>query len=147
MRVVMVGRWMTGTPITVSPERDLHHTLGLMMEAKVRRLPVQNNGRLVGIITEKDIKERCVGTLAQLDLAQMQDLLRYVKVSGVMTLKPVVVYPATSLVEAAKTMGEKKIGGLPVVEGGELVGMITRSDVLRGLISLIERDGRFHQEE
>jgi acetoin utilization protein AcuB len=137
---------MTRTPLTVSPERDLHHTLMLMMEGRVRRLPVEEKGRLVGIITEKDIKERCMGNLTHLKLADMQDLLLQIKVGGVMTLRPVVVSPETSLVEAAKTMGEKGIGGLPVVEEGRLVGLITKSDVLRGLLSMMEADGSPQKE-
>jgi acetoin utilization protein AcuB len=117
-----------------------------MMEGRVRRLPVEEKGRVVGIITEKDIRERCIGTLTHLELADRQDLLLQIKVGGVMTLKPVVVSPETSLVEAARTMMEKDIGGLPVVEDGKLVGMITKSDVLRGLLSMIETNGSSRSE-
>jgi CBS domain-containing protein len=137
----MIGKWMTPNPIRVAPEMDLYRTLVLMMEAKVRRLPVENNGRLVGIITEKDIKEKCVGTLTHLKLAEVQDLLMHVKVGGVMSLEPVVATPGDSLIEAARRMEERRIGGLPVVEEGRLVGMVTRSDVLRGLLSQTESGG------
>ena len=136
--VQMIGKWMTPNPIRVAPEMDLYRTLTLMIEARVRRLPVENNGRLVGIITEKDIKERWVEELTHLDRAEMQELLTHVKVGGVMSLEPIVVSPSESLIEAARRMEENNIGGLPVAEEGRLVGMITRSDVLSGLVSMIE---------
>jgi acetoin utilization protein AcuB len=132
---------MTRNPITVPPEQDLRQTLALMQEAKVRRLPVEDRGRLVGIVTEKDITERCAGKLTCLRLAEIEDLLGHMKVSGVMSLEPTVVSPEDSLITAAKTMEEKRIGALPVVLEGKLIGMITKSDLVRGLVSGIEGNG------
>ncbi len=119
---VIVGAWMTHNPATVTPGDKLAMVQPKMEQGEFRSLPVVENGKLVGIITDRDLK-LWVGRLAEAE------------VRNAMTEAPVSVTPDTTLQEAARLIEERKIGGLPVVEGGGLVGIITTSDILEALQS------------
>lgn len=121
---MLVGNRMTKEPITVEPE-DLLIRASLKMQAGgFRRLPVVSDGKLVGIVSERDLREH-------------RGHLEQVKLNGVMTEQPVTVTPATTIEEAAQIMLERQIGGLPVVADGRLVGIFTASDVMRAFLDVM----------
>lgn len=118
----IVGAWMTHNPVTASPGDKLATVRAKMEEGEFRSLPVVENGRLVGIITDRDLK-LWVGRLAE---AEVHDA---------MNAAPITVTKDTTLQEAARLIEEQKISGLPVVDDGRLEGIITTSDILEALRS------------
>ena len=120
----LVGRWMTPQPVAVATHEKLEAVLARMREGNFRCAPVVENGRLVGIISERDILTHA-GWLDQ------------VEVRAAMTPGPVAVSPETPLREAVRTLLERKIDSLPVVSDDRLEGVVTVSDVMR---AFIERD-------
>ena len=121
---MLVGYRMTKEPITVEPDDLLSQAAQKMLAGGFRRLPVVSHGKLVGIITERDLREH-------------RGHLEQIKINGVMTENPFTVGPETILEEAAQIMLEQQIGGLPVVQEGSLIGIITASDVMRAFLDVM----------
>jgi len=121
---MLVSKRMTENPVTVEPDDSLAHAQSLMRKGKFRRLPVLQEGGLVGIITDRDIREH-VGHL------------EHTKVNAAMTETPVTVTPGITLESAAALMLRHKVGGLPVVDRGAVVGIITATDVLRAFMDVM----------
>jgi acetoin utilization protein AcuB len=121
---MLVGKRMTMEPITVDPEDLLSRAAHKMQAGGFRRLPVVSGGKLVGIITDRDVR-------------QYRGHLEHKKIKAAMTESPLIVTPETTLEEAAVIMLEQQIGGLPVVEEGRLVGVIAASDILRAFLDVM----------
>ena len=134
--------WMRAPVITVTFDAPLSDALALMREHDVRRLPVVlDTGELCGMITQGDIRGADVLRLAGWDPLAVADVLRRVKVYEVMAERPLSVTPETSLREAAMLMIENKIGGLPVVgNSGDVVGIVTESDLFEVLVQELDRE-------
>ena len=120
---MIVGNRMTKEPVTVKPEDLLIHAAHKMQSGGFRRVPVVSEGKLVGIVSERDLREH-------------RGRLEHTKINGVMSENPVTVTPATTLEEAAQILLERRIGGLPVLADGRLVGIITTSDVLKAFLDV-----------
>jgi acetoin utilization protein AcuB len=121
---MLVENHMTKEPITIEPDELLIRASHKMRSGGFRRLPVVSDGKLVGIISERDLREH-------------RGHLEHTKVNGVMTEKPVTVGPGVTVEEAARIMVEQQIGGLPVVEGGHLVGVISVTDVMNAFLDMM----------
>jgi len=130
-----VEEFMTKNVITVSPETRLLDAQKIMVEKNIRRLPVVDKGKLVGIITEHDLFESTPSRMNPLGAQQLHYILSSMKVKNVMRKHPVTVSPRTPFEDALRIGQEEKIGSFPVVENGKLVGIITESDVVRFLIN------------
>ncbi len=131
MRQELVTNWMTSEVVTVAPEMRLSEAHRLMMDNKIRRLPVVKNDRLVGIVTRGDVREAEPSDATSLTIWEINYLFAKLRVKDVMARKPVAVTPDTTIVSVAQMMLERKISGLPVVEGEKVVGIITESDIFR----------------
>ena len=138
----VIRYWMRAPVITVTFDAPLSDVLALMREHEVRRLPVVlDTGELCGMITQGDIRGADVLRLAGLDSVAVADALRRIKVYEVMAERPLSVTPETGLREAAMLMIENKIGGLPVVgDSGDVVGIITESDLFEVLVQELDRE-------
>jgi len=132
-----VEEFMTKNVITVSPETRLLDAQKIMVERKIRRLPVVDKGKLVGIVTEHDLFESTPSRMNPLGAQQLHYILSKMKVKDVMRKHVVAVSPHTPFEDALRIGQEKKIGSFPVVENGKLVGIITESDVVRFLINAL----------
>ncbi|MEX1247917.1 MAG: CBS domain-containing protein [Anaerolineales bacterium] len=133
-----VRDWMSRDVITITPSQTLPEAHELMKNHKVRRLPVMDNGSLVGIVTLGDLREAGPSDATSLSIFEINYLIGRLAVEKIMTRDPLTVTPATGLTEAAKLMLHHKIGGLPVMEGHKLVGIITESDIFRAYVHLAE---------
>ena len=123
---MLVRNRMSRPAVTVRQDADFQKALALMQEKRLRRLPVvDDDGRLVGIVVERDLL-----------VAAMRYLQSRVEIGDIMTRNVVTVSPDADLVDVARTMLERKIGGLPVVEDGRLVGIVTESDIFRRFVEL-----------
>jgi len=124
--------------IVVDPNTSAPQARKVMEEHKIRRLPVVDGGKLVGIVTLTDLLKAAPSPATSLSVWELHYLLDRVKVSEIMTKDVVTTTPDADLREVARVMADRKIGGLPVVEDGQVVGMITESDVFRALVKLLE---------
>jgi acetoin utilization protein AcuB len=128
---------MTEDPATAKPQDTLRAAIEKMALVACRRLPVMQAGRLVGIVADKDIREALNSPLILRERWQDEELMDHATVGACMTPNPITVAPETPVVEAAQLMRDRKIGGLPVMHGDELVGIVTETDLLDALIELL----------
>ncbi len=133
-----VGYFMTRKVITISPDTSFHDALKLMKDKKIRRLPVVENDKLVGIVTEKDLLYASPSMATTLDIWELHYLLSKLKVKEIMTKEVITVREDDSIVKAALEMAENKVGALPVLnEAGNLVGIITETDIFKIFIEMM----------
>jgi len=126
-------------PITISPEASFFEARNLIHEKGVRHLPVvDKNNSLVGIVTDRDIREAAPSDATLLSVQELNYLLGKLKVSAFMTPKQklITIAPDTLIEEAVQLMHDNKIGCLPVLEGGKLYGIFTETDALDHLIDI-----------
>ncbi len=126
---------MTPDPVRIHPQAILPQARRIMEANGIRRLPVMDGETLVGIVTYGDIREAMPSDVQSLSAFEVTDLVNLVTVDTVMNTEPVTISSQEGIVEAARLMQRHKIGGLPVVDGGELVGIITETDLCRLLVS------------
>ena len=128
---------MTVNPITVSPDTMIATALELMREKNINRIPVVKDEKLVGIITERKLMEVSPSSATSLSIFEINYLLSKTKVEQVMTKKVVTVAPDDLLEVAALKMRDNSVGGLPVVENGKVVGIITESNIFDAFIEIM----------
>jgi acetoin utilization protein AcuB len=135
---MLIRDWMTKDVVTITPDTSMMRASKIMKEKQIRRLPVvDDKGELVGIVTDRDIKEASPSKATTLDVHELYYLLAEVKIKDIMTSNPYAVSPTDTVERVALTMNEKRIGGLPVVdEKRKVVGIITDSDIFKVLIAI-----------
>lgn len=134
---MLVRTWMSDEVITAAPEIPIMEAAELMRREGIRRLPVVHNGKLVGIVAQGDIQEASPSDATSLSVWELNYLLAQITVGEIMTREVITVPPETPVEEAAALMRERKVGGLPVVEDGKLVGIITESDIFEAMIDVM----------
>jgi acetoin utilization protein AcuB len=134
---MLVGNRMTSNPITVTPDLSIAEAMEWMHKEKVRRFPVvDKDGKLVGIVTHDDLLYASPSSATSLSMWEVSYLLAQVKISEVMTKDVITVTENVALEEAARLMADNKIGSLPVMRDGMLVGIITESDLFKVFLEL-----------
>lgn len=134
---MLVGERMSRPVISVAPETPIHDALALFKKEHIRRTPVIKNGKLVGIISETDLLNASPSPVSSLSIWEMNYLLSKVTVKQVMTQKVMTIDEDTPIEEAARIMADNKIGGLPVMRSGKVVGIITETNLFRIFIELM----------
>jgi len=122
---------MTRNPVTVDSETLVLDAQKIMKENNIRRLPVVDKGKLVGLVTKHDLLEASPSPATSLSVFELNYLLAKMKVKEIMKKNPVTIAPDTPFEEALRLGQEKKIGSFPVVDNGKLVGITTESDIIR----------------
>jgi acetoin utilization protein AcuB len=126
---------ITGPPITVTPETPVLEARRIMQVRCIRHLPVVEDRRLVGIVTDRDIRLNMPSPATSLSVWEVNYLLARLTVREVMTTTVIVVEPERDAHEAAGLLLSEKIGALPVLDGGRLVGVVTETDFLRAFVN------------
>lgn len=135
MKLELVRDWMSRNVMTVTPDTTLPEADKLMVSKTIRRLPVLENGRLVGIVTYGDIREARPSAATSLSIWELNYLVNRLHVGEMMTRDPITVSQDATIGEAAQLMLRHMIGGLPVIDNrGALVGIITESDIFRMVV-------------
>jgi acetoin utilization protein AcuB len=136
--IVLVRNWMTPDVITVREDTPMLKARVIMKERKIRCLPVVNNkGKLIGIVTDRDLKAASPSQATALDVYELNYLISTINVKSLMTKDVVFVGPDEAIEFAAILMLENKISSLPVIDhNGSLVGIITQTDIFKALISI-----------
>ncbi len=129
MDTQVVRNWMTPHPITITPQTPLPEALQLMLDYHIRRLPVVNKDKLVGIVTWRDINRAQSSDESTLSLSESNFRRARLTAKEFMSPAVITISPDATIGEAAGSMVKHKIGGLPVVEDGQLVGMISETDI------------------
>ncbi len=127
------------SPVTIGPEASFFEARNLIHEKGIRHLPVvDKNNALIGIVTDRDIREAAPSDATLLSVQELNYLLGKLKVSSFMTPKTklITITPDTLIEEAVQLMHDNKIGCLPVVEGGKLYGIFTETDALDHLVDI-----------
>ncbi len=133
---ILVSEWMTRNVKTVTPDTPISTAHKLMKELKIRRLPVVQNEKLVGIITLGDVREASPSDATSLSIWELNYLWAQLTVDRVMTRDVLTIKDTDYILDAAKLMLDKKVSGLPVVDKqGKLVGILTESDIFKMLVA------------
>ena len=133
----VVADIMKSNPVTVTPRNAIRTAINLMREGGYRRLPVVDRGRLVGIITDRDLRRAANSPFVVREQWYDNFILDHIEVGSCMTPNPLTIEPTVPIADATRIMRNHKIGGLPVVTDGQLVGIITETDLLDFLIELL----------
>ncbi len=128
---MLVKERMSKPAITITPDTPLQDALRIMHEKKIRRLPVMEGKKLVGIVTERDLLYASPSPATTLSIQEMHYMLSRLKVKEIMKSPVITIDENAPIEEAARLMADNKIGGLPVTRDGELVGIITESDLFK----------------
>ena len=129
---------MSTRPVTIPAGERLSTVEDIMTLGGVRHMPVVKRGRLVGVVSERDLLRASLSALSGVGTEERRAFLGAVEISEVMSEPPITIGPEAKVEEAAHLMAEHKIGCLPVLEKDELVGMVTETDLLRYFAGLFE---------
>jgi len=129
-----VKEWMSASPTAVGPKTSVSEARELMRRKVIRHLLVTEGERLVGIVTDRDIRLNLPSPATSLSVWEINYLLTKLTVGEVMTKAVITVEPERPIEEAARLMLEHRIGALPVVEDGRLEGILTETDLLRAFV-------------
>jgi len=135
----LVRDYMTTNPITLHENDRLREAVELVMVRRIRHIPIlDSQDRLVGIVTDRDIKRTLPSPLSSAAPEEYEAILETTALGHVMTREPFTVEAGAKVADAVKILVGSRIGGLPVVEGGILVGVFTEGDALGGYLGLLE---------
>ena len=134
---MLVGERMSQPVISVSPETPIHDALAMFKKEHIRRAPVVQDGKMVGIVTETDLLNASPSPVSTLSVWEMNYLLSKVTVNQVMSRQVISVAKDTPIEEAARILADNKLGGLPVLDGDNVVGIITETDLFKVFLELM----------
>jgi len=135
MKQDIVRDWMSAPPITIDIDATLPEACELIRQHQIRRLPVLEDGQLVGIVTRGDLRGAQPSEATTLSIWELNYLLAKLKLKAIMTPEPITIQEDAAIRDAAQIMIDYKVSGLPVVnKDGDLVGMITESDIFRMVV-------------
>ena len=134
---MLVKERMSKPVITVNPNLPINEALNLMKDEQIRRLPVIDKGKLVGIVSDKDLLNASPSIATSLSVWEMNYLLSKITIKDVMSKNVFSVEENTPIEIAARTMADNKIGGMPVLRDGKVVGIITETDLFKIFLELM----------
>ena len=136
---MLVRDYMTTDLVTVEETDTLLDATMFFVRSTFRHLPVVRGRQLVGIITERDVKQYAPSVLSGISAENYNSIMETTPISRVMARSLITIRPEQSVLEAAKLLYAKRLGCLPVVQDGELVGIITTTDMLKVLAQILDR--------
>jgi acetoin utilization protein AcuB len=134
---MLVGERMSRPVISVSPDAPIHDVLAMFKKEHIRRAPVLKDGKMIGIISQGDLLNASPSPVTTLSIWEMNYLLSKVTVKHVMTKKVLTLDVDTAIEEAARMMADNQIGGMPVLNNGRVVGVITEGDLFKVFLELM----------
>ena len=134
---MLVQDAMTSTVVSASPEQTLRDAIELLRRQRIRHLPVTDNQRLVGIVTDRDVKRATPSVLTGVGKEEYDAALVAIKIGQFMTRDPITISRRSPLKRAVEIFINTRVGALPVVENGQLVGILSDVDILRVAYNLL----------
>jgi len=134
---MLVKNWMSTNVITVNEDGSMGDAMDLLKKHKIKMLPVMKKNELVGIVTDRDLKRASASDATTLEIHELLYLISKIKVREIMSKPPITIPDDYTVEEAAEVLLKNKISGAPVVDdNGQIMGIITKNDIFRVLISL-----------
>lgn len=134
---MLVKNWMNRKVVTIDVNESMQDAISTLKEHHILMLPVLGKGKLVGVITDRDLKKASASDATTLEIHELMYLLSKIKIKDIMTKNPITVPMDFTLEEAAETLLKNKISGVPVMDtGGNVVGTITQDDIFKAFLSL-----------
>ncbi|MGO8878863.1 MAG: CBS and ACT domain-containing protein [Desulfomonilaceae bacterium] len=134
---MLVKDWMSVKVVTVNANDSMQHAINLLMENDISMLPVLEDGQLVGVVTDRDLKRASPSDAVMLDIQRILYLLSKLEVGAIMSRYPITLFMDHTVEEAAEILFKNKISGAPViVPSGEIKGIITKNDLFKAMMSL-----------
>jgi acetoin utilization protein AcuB len=134
---MLVEDVMSRALVTIDPEETLRAAFDLLLKNRIRHLPVVDGSGLVGIVTDRDVKRATPSVLSGIDRGEYDHVLETTKVAQFMTRDPVTVTPKTGLKAAVEIFLKRRVGALPVVDDGRLVGILSDTDIMHVAFDLL----------
>ena len=134
---MLVRDWMTKDPHVVPPSTPVMEAMQLLRDEGYRRLPVVKDGKLVGIVTDRDLKEATPSKATSLSVYELNYLLSKLTLKDVMRAPVITIGPDEPIEQAALTMETHRVSGLPVILRGQVVGILTITDLLRAFVDFL----------
>jgi acetoin utilization protein AcuB len=132
---MQIAKWMKPHPRSLKAHDSIQHAREVMEEHRINQLPVVRDGHLVGIVTDRDLRDAFPSVLAD-PMRKTTPDPHTIMVESVMSANVLTLAPGDDIITAAQLMRRERVGALPIVDGGRLVGILTRSDLLGALIAL-----------
>lgn len=137
-KTIVVRDYMTASPQTLGADHSLLDAVLIMRRGGFRHIPIMEDGQVVGVLSERDVARAAPSLLVPLPPDDYNRVFEDTEVSKVMTKNAVITSPDTPLSEAVDVVRSNRLGCLPVLDGGEVVGIITNADMLRALYELLQ---------
>jgi len=134
---MFVGERMSHPVIPVSPETPINDALAMFKKERIRRAPVIKDGKMIGIVSERDLLNASPSPVTSLSIWEINYLISKVTIKQVMSKNVKTINADVPIEEAARIMADSKIGGMPVLRSGKVVGMITETDLFKILLELM----------
>jgi acetoin utilization protein AcuB len=136
--MMTIAKIMSSAPVVVEPKVPLREAYRVMAEHRIRHIPVVSTDGLVGVISDRDVREALPSPMSPGEAMEFAAAMDRIPVWEVMAEEVVTVTPRTSLAEAAHMLAGRKIGCLPVLDAGRLVGIVTETDMLQAFAALLD---------
>lgn len=136
--MMTIAKIMSSAPVVVEPKEPLRQVYRVMAEHRIRHIPVVSTDGLVGVISDRDVREALPSPMSPGEAMEFAAAMNRIPVWEVMAEEVVTVTPRTSLAQAAHMLAGRKIGCLPVLDAGRLVGIVTETDMLQAFAALLE---------
>jgi acetoin utilization protein AcuB len=134
---MLVKNWMNKKAVTIDVSESMQDAISTLKEHHILMLPVLDKGKLVGIITDRDLKKASASDATTLEIHELMYLLSKIKIKEIMTKNPITVPADFTLEETAEILLKNKISGVPVMDtGGKVIGTITQGDIFKAFLSL-----------
>ena len=134
---MLVKNWMSKRVITIDENDSMQEAINLIKQHKINMLPVMKKEKLVGIVTDRDLKKSSASDATTLDVHELMYLISKIKVKDIMSKKPVTIPPDFTIEETASVLLDNNISGAPVLDhDDQLIGIITQADIFKVIISL-----------
>jgi CBS domain-containing protein len=142
MKTFLVREYMSQPVVTIGPQAKVTEAHQLMLAKHIRRVPVVDQDKLIGIITLLDASEAKPPGANTLGPTALHVSISLMKVDEAMTHNPVTLSPDATILDAARLMARHKISGLPVMERGHVIGILTESDAFRAIVHAADEEAR-----
>lgn len=134
---MLIKNWMSKDVVTVDVNDSMQDATRLLKKHNIRGLPVIENGKLVGVVTDRDLKRASASDATTLEIHELLYLISKIKVKEIMTKNPITLSVDSTIDEAAEVLLDNKLTGAPVIDdSGKVVGIITQTDIFRVMVSL-----------
>ena len=133
-----VEKWMTSDPKTIQEDDFVKTAVTLVLQNRIRHLPVVRGDSLVGIISDRDLKRAMPSVVAGATSDEYQAFMEETSIKEVMTVNPITCTPETDMVDLVREFCQHKVGAIPVVEGERVVGIVTQTDMMQAFLAMLE---------